>query len=114
MLALQQSQFTGTGQFVTDRFIIVRKHLISRTGSRKATLRVGLLLAGRLNKNVLLYKKLQPNPTQFYPVFTPWKRRIKSLGVQVAPVIPVGPTGSGMDLQHYLGLSLLHLGGIKF
>jgi len=74
----------------------------------------GLLPKATNNKNVLLYRKPQPNPTQFYPVFTPWRRRVKALGVQVAPTVPVGPTGSGIDLQHFLGLSLLKLGGMRF
>lgn len=114
LLALQQSQFTGTGQYVTTRVTVVRNHYVVRTGSRKKTLSIGLLLAGKTNKNVLLYRKLQPCPTQFYPVFTPWVRRVKALGVQVAPVIPVGTTGAGISLQHFLGLSLLSLGGLKY
>jgi hypothetical protein len=114
LLSLQQSQFKPQGQYNPQRSIIVRQNLIPRTGDRKKTLRLGLLLAGRVNKNVLLYKKPQPNPTQFYPVFTPWRRRLKALGNKVAPTIPVGPTGSGMNLQHYLGLSLMQLGGVRF
>ena len=104
----------ATGQLKPTRTIVVRNHLVARTGGRKITLRVGLLLASKINRNVLLYRKPQPNPTQFYPVFTPWKRRVKALGVKVAPQIPVGGGGTGMNLQHALGLSLLALGGVRY
>lgn len=109
------SQLTTTeGQDVSFKTITVRKHFVVRAGDRKKTLRIGLLLAGKVNRNVLLYRKLQPNPQQFYPIFTPWRRRVKALGQIVAPVIAVGGGGSGMDLQHYLGLTLMKLGGVRF
>lgn len=114
LLALQQSQFVGVGQHVNEREIIVRNHFLTRIGSRKKTLTVGLLVAGKKNRNVLLYRKPQPNPTQFYPVFTPQRRQVKALGLKVAPFPAIGPGGSGMNLQHFLGLSLMQLGGVRF
>lgn len=93
---------------------MVRNHFLARTGSRKKTLFMGLLIVGKINKNVLLYRKLQPAYHLTYPIFTPWKRRVKSLGQKVAPVIPIGGGGSNIDLQHFLGLSLLKLGGMRY
>lgn len=102
------------GQDTQLRTIITRTHFIARTGTRKKTLYTGLLSVGKLNRNVLLYRKLQPSPQLTYPVFTPWRRRVKALGQSVAPVVAVGGGGSGINLTHALGLSLMSLGGMKF
>ncbi len=102
------------GQYVPTRDVIVRVNYVPRTGSRKKTLMVGLLLAGKINRNVLLYRKPQPAFHLTYPIFTPFRRRVKALGQIAAPVIVVGTPGSGMNLQHALGLALLSFGGMKY
>lgn len=96
--------------------IIVRNHILPPLASRHVLYRVGLLKAKRLQTTtpVLLYRKPQPAEHLRYPVFTPFKRHLKALGQKVATVIPVGGGGTNMSLQHYLGLSLIKLGGMKF
>lgn len=112
LLGLRIQQFTPVGQYVTERSIVVRNHLVARTGSRKKTLLIGVLLpSNKINKNVLLYRKLQPAGHLNYPIFTPWKRRVKALGQTAAQVIAVSGGSTGFDVQHYLGLSLLRFGG---
>lgn len=102
------------GQYYPLHTVISRTHYVVRTGTRKKTLYTGLLSVGKLNKNVLLYRKLQPSPQLIYPVFTPWRRRVKALGQTAAPVVAVGGGGSGINLCHALGLSLMSLGGMKY
>lgn len=111
---LQTFVNTIDGVLVPERSIIVRNHYVVRTGSRKKTLTIGLLQASRINRNVLLYRKLQPAAHLAFPIFTPWKRRVKALGQIIAPVVVVGVGGANMDLQHFLGLSLMKLGGMRY
>lgn len=102
------------GQVRQSTLVVVRRTFIQTSRGRKQALLLGGLIASRSNKNVLLYRKLQPAGHLAYPIFTPWKRRVKALGQKVAPIIPVGGGGSNIDLQHYLGLCLIKLGGTRF
>jgi len=88
----------------------VRNNYVFRTGCRAKTLRIGILLAATRKTAVLLYRKLQW-PEQRFPVFTPHKRPMKAYGLVVAPQTSTGQGGTGMDVDHYLGLSFIHLGG---
>lgn len=99
------------GQYVPTRVVVVRNHFLASSGGRKKTLRIGLLTAGKQNKNVVLYRKLQW-PEQRFPVFTPFKRHLKGLGQKVAPVQSQGTVSTGINVQHYLGLALMQLGGV--
>ena len=93
---------------------VVVRYLTLPKANKKKILLMGLLKAGAINRNVILYRKPNGFPAQYYPKNV-WRRpTYKALGQKVAPVIPVGGGGTGVTLTHALGLSLMSLGGVKY